>query len=168
MSHSWTFVNQMVDATTIETENGYAAGLAEARNRNTTEEEPDESEEMRKPAEKKMEFGTALLLALIAGFCTLLGLIPLIGIVFNWLGWGIIIFWWAAGGWKPPSFSKSLKVPGAQKVAEATVGKAEEAIEKIPVAGKWLAFGLSFLLGLLPGGGISLLGLVWGIYQANK
>lgn len=154
--------------TTIEMENGYAAGLAEARNQAAAEEESEEMEEARMPTEKKMEYGTALLMGLIAGFCMLLGLIPLIGIAFNWLGWGIVLFWWAAGGWKPPSFSKSLKVPGAKKVAEATVGKAEEAIEKIPVAGKWLAFGLSFLLGLLPGGGISLLGLVWGIYQANK
>lgn len=157
----------MADTTTIEYDN-YAAGLAEARNQNATEEESEEPEEMRKPAEKKMEFGTALLVGLIAGFCMLLGLIPVIGIAFNWLGWGIIVLWWAMSGLKPPAFSKSLKVPGAQKVAQATVGKAEEAIEKIPVAGKWFAFGLSFLLGLLPGGGISLLGIVWGIYQANK
>lgn len=158
----------MADAATIEMENDYAAELAEARNQDAAEEELEEGEETRMPTEKKMEFGTALFLALIAGFCTLLGLIPIIGIAFNWLGWGIIIFWWAMSGLKPPSFSKSVKVPGAKKVAGATVGKAEEAIEKIPIAGKWLAFGLSFLLGLLPGGGISLLGLVWGIYQANK
>lgn len=154
--------------TTIETENDYASGLAEARNQAAADEESEESDETRMPTEKKMNSGTALLLALIAGFCMLLGLIPLVGIIFNWLGWGIIVFWWAMSNLKPPSFSKSLKVPGAKKVAEATVGKAEEAIEKIPVAGKWLAFGLSFLLGLLPGGGVSLLGLVWGIYQANK
>jgi hypothetical protein len=166
----------MADATTIENE--YAAGLAESRNRDAAEEPEEESEEPERAQsqEKKVDFGTALLMGMVGLFFGLLSSIPFIGFLFNAMGVGAIFLWWFIAGLKPPTFGVASKIPLAQQAIRKSPlsnldpgEKVSKALESIPVLGKFIAFFLPLFLGIIPGTGVLFLpGLVWMIYTANK
>lgn len=163
----------MKKSTTIEYDPG--AALAEARNQDAMEEaeEPEEPQETQVPREKKMDWGTGFLMGMVGLFFGVLSAIPGIGFVLNGIGVGFIWLWWVSSGLKPPTLGFFSKIPLVKKsdtLGDLDAGeKISRAVESVPVLGKFAAFFLPLILGIIPGTGVLMLpGLVWAIYRANS